>query len=578
MNPSSAFVGWPSVVCSSSGSAKNARYARLLPSTRKSSASARGPSSRTSSSPVSVFGTHRATVSTLPRCVAFRCSPGRASSACPSATATCSCARLRLRHTWSTSRRRFATRCAFPLAGPPLADLVARDARVTVVVEPPALPLPGAQHDPRPAALATALDELDALGVPDERGHAARRGRACAPRRAAGARAPPPAPAGPRVPRTRGRARRRRARPRASRGRDPRQSGCRRHRPRPRRVVGRDRRPRRARSAARRVRRRDGPARRGRALARASVGRARVAAGARQSRRRYRHDAGLLGVSLVLDHPRLTGRFRGYPHEPAVARARGDLAVSAALLAAPGSRAARDPRAIRAERSPPPPRSPGLPSVAHAEALVRDDRAPRHPTRRAARRSRRRRAVDRRAPAARAAEPDHLRRHRARPRAASVARRLPGAAGRDARPRALADALVRARDAGPVSLALRRAPRRVAPSTEAESAAAADARALDAYRAGRACHPRLPFADWAGCQPALSTARPRHRRRQPRRGRRTSARVRAEPLDVERARHGARRRGERCARRHPARAAVLRRSSSAASPRRGTSCGPARSS
>ncbi|MGH3128578.1 MAG: hypothetical protein ACRDPX_11710, partial [Gaiellaceae bacterium] len=39
---------------------------------------------------------------------------------------------------------------------------------------------------------------------------------------------------------------------------------------------------------------------------------------------------------------------------------------------------------------------------------------------------------------------------------------------------------------------------------EAESAAAADARALDAYRAGRACHPRLPFADWAGCQPALS--------------------------------------------------------------------------
>src|SRR5262245_58200641 len=56
VNPSSAFVGCPSVVCSSSGSAKNARYARLLPSTRKSSASRAGPSSSSSSAPVSVFG------------------------------------------------------------------------------------------------------------------------------------------------------------------------------------------------------------------------------------------------------------------------------------------------------------------------------------------------------------------------------------------------------------------------------------------------------------------------------------------------------------------------------------------
>jgi hypothetical protein len=36
-----------------------------------------------------------------------------------------------------------------------------------------------------------------------------------------------------------------------------------------------------------------------------------------------------------------------------------------------------------------------------------------------------------------------------------------------------------------------------------ERAAATDARALDAYRAGRACHPLLPFADWASCRPAL---------------------------------------------------------------------------
>jgi hypothetical protein len=38
---------------------------------------------------------------------------------------------------------------------------------------------------------------------------------------------------------------------------------------------------------------------------------------------------------------------------------------------------------------------------------------------------------------------------------------------------------------------------------EAEQEAVVDPRALRAYRAGRACHPLLPFADWAGCQPAL---------------------------------------------------------------------------
>jgi len=37
----------------------------------------------------------------------------------------------------------------------------------------------------------------------------------------------------------------------------------------------------------------------------------------------------------------------------------------------------------------------------------------------------------------------------------------------------------------------------------AERAAATDERALDAYRAGHGCHPLLPFADWNGCQPAL---------------------------------------------------------------------------
>ncbi|HET9323769.1 MAG TPA: hypothetical protein VFO03_07825, partial [Gaiellaceae bacterium] len=36
-----------------------------------------------------------------------------------------------------------------------------------------------------------------------------------------------------------------------------------------------------------------------------------------------------------------------------------------------------------------------------------------------------------------------------------------------------------------------------------ERAAAADPRALQEYRDGRACHPLLPFAEWDGCLPAV---------------------------------------------------------------------------
>src|ERR1700751_4352325 len=62
VKPSKAPVGKPSVVASSSGSAKNARYARLLPSTRNSSDSRAGASLRSSSAPVSVFGDISASV------------------------------------------------------------------------------------------------------------------------------------------------------------------------------------------------------------------------------------------------------------------------------------------------------------------------------------------------------------------------------------------------------------------------------------------------------------------------------------------------------------------------------------
>ena len=57
----------------------------------------------------------------------------------------------------------------FPLAGDPLEALVTRGGRATIVVEPPALPLPGALNDPRQEALAAASAELERAGVPTER-------------------------------------------------------------------------------------------------------------------------------------------------------------------------------------------------------------------------------------------------------------------------------------------------------------------------------------------------------------------------------------------------------------------------
>jgi hypothetical protein len=57
----------------------------------------------------------------------------------------------------------------FPLTGEPLEALVPRNGRATVVVEPPALPLPGSATDPRRAAIAATLDELARAGIPFER-------------------------------------------------------------------------------------------------------------------------------------------------------------------------------------------------------------------------------------------------------------------------------------------------------------------------------------------------------------------------------------------------------------------------
>jgi lactate racemase-like protein len=57
----------------------------------------------------------------------------------------------------------------FPLAGDPLETIVTPGGTATIVVEHPSLPLPSAVHDPRQEALAATADELERLGIPSER-------------------------------------------------------------------------------------------------------------------------------------------------------------------------------------------------------------------------------------------------------------------------------------------------------------------------------------------------------------------------------------------------------------------------
>ena len=57
----------------------------------------------------------------------------------------------------------------FPLAGAPLTDLARGKRSATIVVEPPALPVPSGQRDPRLEALVATSDELAAAGIPSGR-------------------------------------------------------------------------------------------------------------------------------------------------------------------------------------------------------------------------------------------------------------------------------------------------------------------------------------------------------------------------------------------------------------------------
>ena len=215
----------------------------------------------------------------------------------------------------------------------------------------------------------------------------------------------------------------------------------------------------------------------------------------------------LVGVSLVLDHPRLEGRLRGYPWSAEARELVARSPLRRALSAAPASIRRRalqaSPREVRAVAA-----LAGPPSVAHVEALLR--------------------GVALRG--ARLAEPldaivvpvpwtsPHLPREPLNPITASaVGLGLGLRLWRDASPLAPGGTIVllhgfgRTFGHGPQApyLALfsaLRADRSPEALAAAEASAAVDTRAIAAYRAGRAAHPLLPYADWAGCAPALRRA------------------------------------------------------------------------
>jgi hypothetical protein len=393
----------------------------------------------------------------------------------------------------------------FPLAGAPLDALVARGGRATILVEPPALPIPGAARDPRQAALVAASDELERVGVPTSRqtilvaaGLARRPGR-----RAVESLVTPEF------------ALRFHGAVEVHDAEAPELVDVGEHRGRPLRVH-----PALVRTdavlvitAAQTVLH-GGP---GAFVAAAGAETARVATAqsllethlapgwdlALALERAVAARVPLVGASLTLDLPRISGAVRGYPYEPeAVDRIAGSwLARGFGLL--PGPLRARTLSGLPLELSASAAFA-GSPSGAHAEALLR--------------------RVD--TQSASLDEPlDVL--------CIGIPRTTPFLPRE--RPNALLAAFLGLgyalrlwRNAFPireggtavlVNSFRRRFPHptqqpyrtffqvtRSSREPEALAAAeesAADSRAIDGYRSGRTSHPRLPFADWDACRPAL---------------------------------------------------------------------------
>jgi hypothetical protein len=394
----------------------------------------------------------------------------------------------------------------FPLAGEPLETLVPRGARVTILVEPPALPIPGTARDPRQAAIAAASEELERVGVPSSRqtllvaGGLGRR----AGRRVIESLVAPDF------------ALRFRGDVSVHDAEDPGLVEVGQHGDLPLRVnpalagadavvtVG----------AAETVLH-GGPAT-FLAASSAAVARAATAESLLETHRAPGWDlalaleralarrAPLIGASLTLDLPRLSGSLRGYPHDPESNDriARSSLARAFGLIPAPVRSRLLSELSLEISASA---AFAGPPSVAHAEALLR--------------------SVD--TESATLGEPldaicigvprttPFL--PRERPNALAAAALGLGYAlrlWRDAFPVREGGTVIllnpfRRRFSHPTQQPYRaffqatRTGREEAVVAEAERAAAADPRAIEGYRAGRTCHPLLPFADWASCRPAL---------------------------------------------------------------------------
>jgi hypothetical protein len=394
----------------------------------------------------------------------------------------------------------------FPLAGQSLEKLVRRGGTATIVVEPPSLPVPGSTDDPRMRAIAATVAELAAAGVPVERqtlliagGLARRLG---------------PADVGGLVEPEFRRRFRGRVVVHDAEDADLVDLGL---------VGSTPLRVNRALvdtdlvvvvSAAESVLH-GGPA----ALLSAGCAPALRAAGAyslletaasngwrlaNALERELSKRVPLIGISLVLDQPRVSGAVRGFPYDPEAVERLARNKMRFAFNRLPGPLRMRLLRSLPARLGATAAYA-GPPSVAHAEALLR--------------------AVEQRS--AHIDEPvdalvmgipgttPHLPRERPNPLLVSylglaLALRL----WRDAFP---------IRDGGTLVIVSRfdrhfshptqqpyraffgavRFGREPEDLHDAERAVVADARLLDAYRAGDACHPLLPFADWEACQPAL---------------------------------------------------------------------------
>jgi hypothetical protein len=394
----------------------------------------------------------------------------------------------------------------FPLEGAPLEALVGRRARATIVIEPPALPLPGASMDPRQQAIAAVVEELERLGI--QTGYQTILVAGGFARRLGGRELPMLVT--PEV------ARRFHGRVAVHDVEDPDLVEIGRHGDVPLRVnpalVDTD--------LVVTVTHAEtvvhgGPA----TLLKAGGATALRVAGSTSlletaaspgwelgvaAERGLAARVPLLGVSIVLNHPVAGGAARGYPYEPqALERiARSPLRLLfAGLPAAARSRLLRAlPLGLTAAAT-----FAGPPSVAHAEALLRGVEL-------------RCADLDDQLDALVVGTPPvtpYLPRERPNPLIATylglgLALRL----WRDAFPIApggtvvLLDRFVR-KFTHPTQLPYRaffqatRVNREPETVVEAERAAVADARALELYRSGRTCHPLLPFRDWEDCGPTL---------------------------------------------------------------------------